>query len=228
MAESITADTLHLFQDRPSIAVLMSGTGTNAINLLGNEHVRDLYDIKAIVTDNPNSRAHTIADQFNLFYIEHEAGSRLSTEDERNTYFQSIQTILGSKGIAGIFYAGFMKISSEEFTKHFPGINVHPADLTIKGADGLPLYRGMDAMSSMAKDLGYVKATVHIVDTPVDSGTSISLSDALPVELGESSCALHTRLKVLEHMIYPETLIRMANEPLETTQLPLTILGAEL
>lgn len=228
MAENITADTLHLFQERPSVAVLMSGSGTNAINLLGNEQVRDLYDVTAVVSDNPKSQAETIATQFDLPYIEHEAASRLSSDVERNEYFKTLQTILGSRGIEGVFYAGFMKISSAEFTKRFPGINVHPADLTITGTDGLPLYRGMDAMHRMVQDLGYVKATAHIVDSPVDSGTSLSISDALPLEVGESYQALHTRLKTLEHLIYPETLIRMAIGTLDSTQLPVTIRGAEL
>jgi phosphoribosylglycinamide formyltransferase-1 len=223
MAESITKDTLQLFQDRPPVAVLMSGSGSNAINLLSNQEIRDFYDIKAVVTDKSTSQARAIAVRFGLPYEELESTTSLADSHTRDEYFESLSKILSNMGVKALFYAGFMKISSEKFTKDFPGVNVHPADLTIEDEDGLPIYRGMDAMNDMARDLGYVSATVHVIDTPVDSGTSLSVSEPLAIRSGESNKDLHERLKKLEHIIYPETLIRMAKGEMNETHLPVTI-----
>lgn len=223
MAESITRDTLQLFQERPSVAVLMSGVGTNAIHLLGNDELRDLYDIRSIVTDTPTSNARNIAEQFKLPYTELAAEGPFLDIEQRNDYFNRLGHEMGAIGINAVFYAGFMKISSEAFTKEFPGVNVHPADLTIVGDDGLPLYRGMKAMDAMAEDLGYVRATVHIVDTPVDSGTSLALSQTLPTRSSESSKDLHNRLKNLEHTTYLEALVQIATGKVNESVLPIII-----
>jgi folate-dependent phosphoribosylglycinamide formyltransferase PurN len=223
MVESLARETLQLFQEKPQVAVLMSGAGSNAINLISDPRVRDLYDIKVVATDQPQSNARTIADSFRLPYFELAVKESLTDETKRNEYFNTFETALRSLGVSAIFYAGFMKVSSESFTKHLPGVNVHPADLSIVGENGLPAYRGMIAMEEMATDLGHVRASFHIVDTPVDSGAVLSISEKLTMEPNEGYDDLHARLKEYEHIVYSETLIRIANGKLTLDDAPVEI-----
>jgi folate-dependent phosphoribosylglycinamide formyltransferase PurN len=219
MESIITYDTLELFKSKPSIAVLMSGTGSNARSILENTEVRQQYDVRLIATDNSGSNAEQLANEYGLDYLEQPV-DRFIDSSERDDYFKSLGLKLGEAGIQGLFYAGFMKISTKPFSRAFPGVNVHPADLTIIGEDGLPVYRGMNALPNMVKDLGYAKATVHVIDTPVDSGSSLAVSEALTPESNETPIDLHERLKVLENELYPATLAAIARGELTVQNLP--------
>ncbi len=197
----------------------MSGAGSNAQAILEHQAVRKLYDITLVVTDNPASNAQKIANQYGLDFYEQPI-DRFSSLQERQDYFEKLGDKFGQAGIQGVFYAGFMKISTPQFATNFPGVNVHPADLTIKGDDSIAKYRGMHALTDMARDLGYVKATVHIIDTPVDSGSSLAVSEPLVAVLNETPEQLHDRLKVLENKLYPETLAAIANGVITIDSLP--------
>lgn len=199
----------------------MSGSGSNAQAILEHQVVRELYDISLVATDNPTSNAPTIANKYNLDFYEQPVDRFVSTK-ERQDYFEKLGEKLAQAGIKGIFYAGFMKISTPQFAHSFPGVNVHPADLTIIGNDSIAKYRGMHALNDMARDLGYVKATVHIVDTPVDSGTSLAVSAPIYAVPGEKPEELHDRLKVFENKLYPETLATVAKGLITIDSLPKT------
>lgn len=222
MSDNLTRTTLELFKERPSVAILMSGAGTNTAALLKNKDLRDLYDIRAIVTDKQKSRARELAEQFELTYIEAPQPAFRSTQD-REAYFDELAASLEKHSINATVYAGFMKVSTERFNHRLPGVNVHPADLTILSRDGVAVYRGMDALKDMAAENGYVKATVHVVDTPVDSGTALAVSGRLDVLPEETPQELHGRLKEIEHIIFPETLIRMGRGAITETDLPLDL-----
>ena len=220
MSSGITAEVFDIYRQRPSVAVLMSGAGSNAVALLENDEFRDLYDIRTIVTDNPLSNAQQIAERFDLRYMERPK-SRFITPEEREEYFLSLHKEIGNLGVNTAIYAGFMKIATPEFCEAFPGVNVHPADLSVKDADGMAKYRGMNALSLMRKDLMHVASTVHVVDNPVDSGSAISVSSSLPVE--DSTIPdhmVHEELKALEHLIFPQTLILLGRGSISSLKIP--------
>lgn len=219
MTDTITSKAFELFRDRPPVGILMSGVGTNARALLASEAFRDYYDVRLIATDNSLSSAETVSKEHALPYFLHDS-AELNAKLSREAYFESISNVLDEYDVKALVYAGFMKIVTPRFAKKYPGVNVHPADLTIIGADELPKYRGMKALEAMASDLGYVKSTVHIVDNPVDSGTPIAISKRVESYPGESSQSLHSRLKKCEHEIFPQTLVRMANGTLMQDDIP--------
>lgn len=220
MSSGITSEVFETYRQHPKVAVLMSGSGTNAESILSNEEFRDLFDVRTIVTDNPTSGAAQLSDRFNITLTSRPLRRFASLED-RVEYFSSLKDELGRLGVVAAIYAGFMKITTPEFCEAFPGVNVHPADLSIKGVDGLAKYRGMDALSQMRSDLGQVAATVHVVDNPVDSGSAISISRHL--DASDSSVTdkeLHNSLKGLEHIIFPQTLVLMGRGVLLPSRLP--------
>jgi phosphoribosylglycinamide formyltransferase 1 len=217
----VAQEVFDLYATRPNVAVLMSGQGTNALSILESEEIRDLYSISTVVTDNPSSNASIISEYYGLDLLEAPAsGLNAAT---RATYFDELADALAARNIHATFYAGFMKVSTQDFCERFPGVNVHPADLSVIGADGLPKYRGMDALGLMRGELGFVRASVHVIDTPVDSGLAIALSDALYPTPGQSDAELHTALQAHEHVVYPKTLELLGNGLISIDKTPLVV-----
>lgn len=197
----------------------MSGSGSNAEAILSNERLRDLYDFAIIASDNLSSNATDIALQFSIpSVIQHQ--DELNDTNEREAYFEHLGNILTQYDARVAIYAGFMKIASQKFCDTFPGVNVHPADLTIPDKDGLPKYRGMRALPAMRADLGTVRSTVHVVDNPVDSGTAISLSESLSPPSSMPDVDTHNLLKKEEHAVYSLTLELLGLGELKPSGMP--------
>ncbi len=94
--------------------------------------------------------------------------------------------------------AGFMRIMSPEFIRHFKGriMNIHPAIL--------PSFPGLHSQKQ-ALDHGvkYSGCTVHFVDEGVDTGPII-LQAVVRVKNDDSEATLSKRILAKEHKIYPE------------------------
>ena len=219
MQNTVTEKVFETFSERPNVAICMSGIGTNAQALLANSEIRNLYDIRCIVTDKSNSNARTIAQDNDLLYIEKNQGS-LRSNDQRYAYFEAISEDLEELDIKAIFYAGFMKVATSTFCNKYPGVNVHPADLTIINNDGLARFRGMKALQEMRESEGIVKASFHIVDTPVDTGSVITVTDAIRPPRTMSDYEVHTKLKEKEHELYQKTLICLGRNSLNIADIP--------
>jgi len=97
-----------------------------------------------------------------------------------------------------ICLAGFMRIMSPEFIRHFKGkiMNIHPAIL--------PSFTGLHSQKQ-ALDHGvrYSGCTVHFVDEGVDTGPII-LQAVVKVKDDDTEEALSKRILAKEHMIYAE------------------------
>ena len=97
-----------------------------------------------------------------------------------------------------ICLAGFMRIMSPEFIRHFKGkiMNIHPAIL--------PSFPGLHSQKQ-ALDYGvrYSGCTVHFVDEGVDTGPII-LQAVVKVKDDDTEEALSKRILAKEHMIYAE------------------------
>lgn len=219
MSKIISDSIFNTYTQNPEVAILMSGKGSNAATLLSDSEISELYKVQLIVSDNPLSSAEELAQRFGVKPSVMPA-EKFQDNLARQRYFDHLANFLGQIGIKAIFYCGFMKISTPEFCAEFPGVNVHPADLTIISDDGLPKYRGMRAMEDMLRDYGYVRSTVHAVDVPVDTGLSLGLSECVIAEDGISAYDLHNRLKLEEHKIFPATLKNIALGKVTKNSLP--------
>src|SRR5438445_1058126 len=94
--------------------------------------------------------------------------------------------------------AGFMRILSPEFIRHFKGriMNIHPAIL--------PSFPGLHSQRQ-AVDCGvkYSGCTVHFVDEGVDTGPII-LQAIVKVKGNDTEASLSKRILAKEHKIYPK------------------------
>ncbi len=97
-----------------------------------------------------------------------------------------------------VILAGFMRILSPWFVRHFEGriLNIHPALL--------PLYPGLNT-HQRAIDAGDSQhgTTVHFVTEELDGGPCI-LQGRLAIRREESAKQLEKRIQSVEHQIYPK------------------------
>ena len=96
-----------------------------------------------------------------------------------------------------IILAGYMRILSEEFVRHYMGrmINIHPSLL--------PSFPGLEAWKqALEYGVKYTGCTVHFVDQGIDTG-AIILQETVPVMDDDTPQSLHARIQDAEHHLYP-------------------------
>ncbi len=208
---------------RPRVAILMSGTGSNARKILEERYRYDNLNFVAVATDNIESQASLIATQYRLSFIF--AKQHDDFPPRRKSFFYDLSDKLRFLKVDFLVYAGFMKITPKDFLTEFPGINIHPADLTILNDQGTPKYIGMNAVANaLAAGESHIASTVHVVDVAVDGGTIIAVSKHIKLESGifYDSNNLQDELKRrCEHVIYPQVLSLLAQGTITQDLIPL-------
>ena len=184
---------------RLRIGVLVSGRGSNLQALIDSTKAGKLdADIALVISD--------VADAFALERTRTEGipgryvdpgprRSRLSEDAEAE-----IITTLDEARVDLVALAGFMRILSPAFVRHFKGrmLNIHPSLL--------PSFPGLH-VQQQALDYGvkFSGCTVHFVDEGVDSGPII-IQAAVPVLDGDTEETLAARILREEHRIYTEAI----------------------
>jgi phosphoribosylglycinamide formyltransferase 1 len=105
--------------------------------------------------------------------------------------------LLNEARVDFVVLAGFMRVIKEPLLTAFPGriLNIHPSLL--------PAFRGLEAWRQ-AVEAGVPESgcTVHLVDAGVDTGQILGQT-SVPVLAGDTAEALHARIQVAEHELYP-------------------------
>jgi len=118
----------------------------------------------------------------------------------REAFDAAVDSALGTAGVEFVCLAGFMRLLTPGFVKqwHDRLINVHPSLL--------PAFKGIDAVEqALAAGVNTTGCTVHFVRPEMDTGP-ILLQAKVPIEAGDTSEALHDRIRQAEHRSYPEAL----------------------
>ncbi len=157
---------------KPSIAVLVSGGGTNLQALIDatNSGIIKSGEIKLVISNNADAYALTRAENAN---IDTAVITKKDCGMDQNAFETAIMDKLDKYNIDIIVLAGFMSILSENFTKRYPKriINVHPSLIPSfcgKGFYGLRVHEA--ALKYGVKVTG---ATVHFVNEIPDGGEII-------------------------------------------------------
>ncbi|MEI8037940.1 MAG: phosphoribosylglycinamide formyltransferase [Verrucomicrobiota bacterium] len=107
-------------------------------------------------------------------------------------------------GVELVCLAGFLRLVKRPLLDAFPDriLNIHPALL--------PAFPGL-ASWQQALDAGVAETgcTVHFVDEGMDTGPVV-LQERVPVLAGDTAAALHARIQVAEHRLYPAAIARVA------------------
>jgi len=179
------------------IAFLVSGSGTNAENLIKKIKSGEIHAEATIVISNkPGVKALDRARELGV------PSAVISHKDyaTRELFDQALSECLEKHKVDLIVLAGFMRVLTEGFVKKYCGrlINIHPALLpAFPGAHAIK-----DAWDAKVKETG---VTVHFVDTGVDTGPVI-LQRTVPVLPHDTLETLEARIHSLEYEIYPQAL----------------------
>lgn len=179
------------------IAFLVSGSGTNAENLIKRILAGEIPAVPALVISNkPGVKALEKAAALGIktVVIDHKAYA------DRAAFDKALDECLEQHKIDLVVLAGFMRVLTPDFVRKYHGrlINIHPALLPkFPGAHAI-----QDAWDAKVHETG---VTVHFVDTGVDTGPVI-LQKKVPVLPKDTLEMLEARIHKTEYELYPEAL----------------------
>ena len=179
---------------RGKTAILISGSGTN-LQAFIDQVAAGLIDLElcAVLSNRRDAFGLVRAERAGIptACVEH------ASFDSREAFDRTVAATLEPHEPELIILAGFMRILSPWFVRHFEGriLNIHPALL--------PLYPGLNT-HQRAIDAGDSRhgTTVHFVTEELDGGPCI-LQGRLDIRPGESADELNRRIQAIEHQIYP-------------------------
>lgn len=124
---------------------------------------------------------------------------------DRPAFESALQAKLEQAGADILCLAGFMRILTEGFVRHWQGrmLNIHPSLL--------PKYPGLDT-HARALDAGDTQAgcTVHEVIPDLDAGPVLGQA-TVSIRPGDTPDTLAARVLTQEHILYPAVLRRFAS-----------------
>ena len=168
------------------IGVLVSGEGTNLQAL-----VDAGLPIAAVASNKRDARA--------LARVRVPTASfELADYDGREARDAAMADWLHEHGVDLVVLAGYMHLLTPPFLDRFPDaiVNVHPSLL--------PSFPGAHAVEEqLAAGVTESGATVHLVDTGVDSGPILA-QERVPVLEDDTAETLHERIKAVEHELLPK------------------------
>ena len=179
---------------KQNVAVFLSGNGSNLKSLI-NYSLKEnsKFIINLVISNNSKAKGLNIAKNFKIKNkIIKYSNSKIA---EKNIFLE-----LKKNKIDLICLAGFMKILSKDFIKHFYGkiINIHPSLL--------PKYKGLNTHQRAIKNKEkYSGCSVHYVNEKLDSG-KIILQKKVRIFKNDTEKKLAKRIIKQEHLLFPKAL----------------------
>ena len=191
---------------RLNIVVLISGSGSNLQAIIDAVNAGKLHaNIKAVISNRPNVKGLERAQTANIpaLTLDHKQF------DSREAFDQQLIQEIDQHQPDLIILAGFMRILTDEFVKHFEGrmLNIHPSLL--------PEFTGLNthqrAIEAGVKQHG---VSVHYVSNELDGGPLV-LQAVIDVDAKDTAESLQQRIHQQEHIIYPMAIEWIAQNRLE-------------
>ena len=177
---------------RKRVVVLLSGNGSTLQTLI-DQQPNSHYEIVAVFSDRP--KAFGLQRAANANITQHAFDHK--NFSDRKLFDQHMLQKINQLNPDYVVLAGYMRILSNEFVRHFSGrlINIHPSLL--------PEHKGLNTYQS-ALESGDCEhgTTVHFVTEELDSG-AIILQSSMPIRHSDTVQTLEQRVKDMEKKIYP-------------------------
>ena len=200
-----------------TVAVLVSGSGSNLQALLDDQHG---YVINLV-----------LADRSTAYGVQRALGANVATacvpldrprdQHARHAWEDRVAAVLDVWEPQLIVMAGWMRVMSAPFIERFGGriINQHPALLpdepidTYYTASGppIPAIRGAHAVrDALRLNLPMTGCTVHWVTPEVDAGPVLARAE-VPIMPDDDETTLHERIKAQEQRLIVDIVRRLAH-----------------
>lgn len=182
---------------RLRIGVLASGRGSN-FDAIARAAASGFIPatVAVLVTDRPNIPALGLARRHGIEAV------CLEPRDfpGREAHEKQIIAALEERLVGLVCLAGYMRILSGAFVRHFEGrlLNIHPSLL--------PAFPGLRAQrQALEHGVKVSGATVHFVDEGVDTGPIVAQA-AVAIRPDDDEDTLAERILAEEHRIYPDAI----------------------
>ncbi len=180
-----------------NIAILASGSGTNAQRISEYFSNHPLIRVRLIISNNPE--AYVLTRALHLRIPSHVFS--------RKTFYETNETadLLIKNDISFIVLAGFLWLLPSSLLGMYPGriINIHPALLPKYGGKGM--YGGKVHKAVMEAGEPESGISIHYVNEKYDEG-DIIFQARCPVMPGDTPESLAARIHELEYRYYPEVI----------------------
>lgn len=180
-----------------NIVILISGRGSNMEAVVRAAQAEQWpARIAAVISNKADAKGLEFAAQHGI------PTAVVSNKDypSREAFDAALQEVIDGFSPDLVVLAGFMRILTPAFVKHFEGrlINIHPSLL--------PAFTGLNT-HQRAIDMGckFAGATVHRVTAELDHGDILDQA-VVPILPGDSADALAARVLVQEHLMYPRAI----------------------
>lgn len=182
---------------KPTMAILISGRGTNMNTIVDNCHDGLINaEVAFVASDNPDAAGLHSARQKGIPTRVLPYSSQGRRDAER-----CLETLLEDHSVRWLILAGFMRILSPGFVAPRRGriVNIHPSLL--------PSFPGRDSIrEAFGHGVKLTGVTVHLVDEEVDHG-EILAQEPVRILPGDTLEELEERIHQAEHVLYTRTLI---------------------
>jgi len=176
------------------IVVLISGSGSNLqaiMDAISADRIQG--HISAVISNRPG-----------VFGLERAEKANIATEvldhkafESREAFDAALAELIDSYSPDLVVLAGFMRILTAEFVRHYQGrmLNIHPSLL--------PKYKGLNT-HQRALDAGDSEhgCTVHFVTEELDGGP-LAVQGAVSIDAEDTAESLQQKVHKVEHQIYP-------------------------
>ena len=180
--------------DTCDVVVLLSGTGSNLQALIDSDDVKaSPAKIRAVISNRADAYGLQRAKDAGIDtrVLDHKAF------EGREAFDAALIKVIDEFKPKLVVLAGFMRILSAEFVRHYQGrlLNIHPSLL--------PKYKGLHThQRALEAGDGEHGCSVHFVTEELDGGPLV-VQAVIPVESDDSPHSLAQRVHAQEHRIYP-------------------------
>ncbi len=188
-----------------NIVILISGRGSNMEALIAARDAGQLpVNIAAVISNRPDAGGLETAARAGIVthYIDHKAFAG------REAFDAALAECIDGFSPDLVVLAGFMRILSEGFVRHYEGrlMNIHPSLL--------PSFPGLHThQRALEEGVRIHGCTVHFVTPALDHGPVI-IQAAVPVLDEDSEASLAARVLAQEHRVYPQAVRWFAEDRL--------------
>jgi phosphoribosylglycinamide formyltransferase-1 len=186
-----------------NIAILASGSGSNAENIVSYFRNNKVAHVKLILTNNPNAGVVDRAKKLNI-HCE-------VIEKNRFNDGKSVSELLKKENIDFLVLAGFLLLVPPSIITNFKDriINIHPALLPNHGGKG---FYGSNVHKSVIDSGAFMSGiTIHHVNEKFDDG-EIIFQAACHVSKIETPESLAQKIHALEYAYFPIVIEKLLNQ----------------